>query len=114
MPGRAVRAVVVGAVAMLSVLALPVSSWAGGPGKWTSLATVDNGFDTFGVLRTGDGKLHLAWLAKKAGNGTYSYGTGTMSLDGQSPGPRHGVLGLVLPGTRPPAGEERDRAEPDL
>jgi hypothetical protein len=82
-PHRVVRAVAVGAVMLLSLLMLPASSWAGGPGKWTKLATVDNNTDTFGMLRTGDGKLHIAWLAKKAGNGTYSYDTGAISQAGK-------------------------------
>jgi hypothetical protein len=77
------RTLAVGAIALLCALAVPASSWAGGPGKWTQLATVDNGADTFGMLRTADGRLHLAWLAKRAGNLTYSYGTSTISLAGK-------------------------------
>lgn len=83
MLGRVVRTIAVGGAALLSLLALPGSSWAGGPGVWTKLATVDNSADTFGMLRSSDGTLHLAWLAKRAGNGTYSYGTSAISLAGK-------------------------------
>lgn len=83
MPGRLVRAIAVGAATLLSLLALPGSSWAGGPGKWTKLATVDNAADTFGMLRTTDGNLHLVWLKSRASNGTHSYGTSTISLAGK-------------------------------
>jgi hypothetical protein len=77
------RSVVLSVVALLSVLALPGSAAAGGPGVWTKLATLDNGFDTAGMLRTADGNLHLVWLKKKAGNGTYGLGTSTISLAGK-------------------------------
>src|SRR5436309_10140127 len=65
------------------MLALPISSWAGGPGIWTKLATIDNSSDTVGMLRTADGTLHLVWLKKKASNNTHAYGTSTISLGGQ-------------------------------
>jgi hypothetical protein len=70
-------------LAVLSVLAFPASAWAGGPGRWTKLATVDNVSDTVGMLRTADGTLHAAWLAKKAPDGTHSYGTSAISLAGK-------------------------------
>lgn len=60
MPRPRFRSVAVGIVVLLSVLAVPGSSWAGGPGVWTKLATVDNGADTFGMARTANGQLHLA------------------------------------------------------
>ena len=68
---------------MFSVLAVPSASQAGGPGTWTKLVTVDNGADTVGMLRTADGTLHLAWLAKRASNTTQSIGTSTISLSGK-------------------------------
>ena len=77
------RTVAVGVVALLSVLALPGSCWAGGPGVWTKLASVGNGSDTVGMLRTADGKLHLVWEKKQASNGTHGYGTSTISLGGK-------------------------------
>jgi hypothetical protein len=80
---RAVRLAAVTATALLSVLALPDLALAGGPGVWTKLATVDNGEDTVGMLRTGDGRLHLVWLRKQASNGTRSYGTSTITLAGK-------------------------------
>jgi hypothetical protein len=83
MQGRFVRTTALGAAVLLLLLAVPASSWAGGPGKWTKLATVDNQGDTFGMLRTLDGKLHLVWLKARASNNTQSYGTATISLAGQ-------------------------------
>jgi hypothetical protein len=77
------RRIVVGIVVAVSALAVPGSSWAGGPGVWTKLATVDNGFDTVGMLRTADGTLHLVWLARRASDLTHSYGTSTISLSGK-------------------------------
>jgi hypothetical protein len=71
-----------GVVAVLSMLAVPGSAWAGGPGVWTKLATIDQGSDTLGMLRTADGKLHLAWLAKANGL-KHSFGTSTISLSGK-------------------------------
>ncbi len=68
---------------MFSVLAVPSASQAGGPGTWTKLATVDNGSDTAGMLRTADGTLHLVWLAKRASDLTHSFGTSTISLAGK-------------------------------
>jgi hypothetical protein len=81
-PGRVVRTIAVGVAALITLLALPGSSWAGGPGAWTKLATVNNGADTVGMLRTPDGKLHLVWW-KQASNNTQSYGTSTISLGGK-------------------------------
>ncbi len=81
--GLRFRAIAVGVVAALSILAVPGSAWAGGPGVWTKLAIVDNGFDTVGMLRTADGGLHLVWLAKRASNGTLKYSTATVSLSGK-------------------------------
>ncbi len=80
---RRVGAGGVGLVALLAVLAFPGSSWAGGPGTWTKIATLDSGGDTAGMLRTADGKLHLVWLNRPASNGTHSYGTSTISLAGK-------------------------------
>ena len=72
-----------GVVAALSLLAFAGSAWAGGPGVWTRFGTTDNGFDTFGVLRTANKNLHLVWLAKRASNTTQSYGTSTISATGR-------------------------------
>ncbi len=77
------RLVAVGVAAALSILAAPGLAWAGGPGVWTKLATVDNGADTAGMLRTADGSLHLVWLAKRASNSTQSFGTSTISVSGK-------------------------------
>jgi hypothetical protein len=73
----------VAAVAVVSLLVLPGSALAGGPGLWTNLAPVDNGGATVGMLRTGDGQLHLVWLRKQAANGTHSYGTSRITLAGK-------------------------------
>ena len=73
----------VGVLMALSMLSIPASALAGGPGVWTRLATVDNLADTVGMLRTADGTLHLVWLAKKAANGTHAYGTSTVSVAGR-------------------------------
>lgn len=83
MSGPRFRASAVGVMAALSVLAFPGSAWAGGPGVWTRLATVDNSSDTVGMLRTANGTLHLVWLAKKASDGTHAYGTSTISVAGK-------------------------------
>ncbi len=83
MPSRVICTIAAGVLALLSVLALPTASWAGGPGKWTNLATVDNGADTVGMLRTANGELHLVWLKKHTGSGPYSFGTSTISLAGK-------------------------------
>jgi hypothetical protein len=80
--GLRFRAIAVGCVAALSMLAVPGSAWAGGPGTWTKLATIDQGSDTVGMLRTADGKLHLVWLAKANGS-KHSFGTSTISLSGK-------------------------------
>jgi hypothetical protein len=77
------HALAVGVVALLGALAIPASSWAGGPGVWTKLATTDNAFATFGLARTTNGDLHLVWLKKRASNSTQSYGTSTISLAGK-------------------------------
>jgi hypothetical protein len=73
----------VGAAALLCLLALPGSSWAGAPGTWTKLATVGNGADTVGMARTADGSLHLAWWKPGTATNTNSYGTSTISLAGK-------------------------------
>ena len=90
---RRFRVEVVGLVAALSLLALPGSAWAGGPGVWTRFGTTDNSFDTLGVLRTADKNLHLVWLAKRASNSTDSYGTSTISVTGKLL-----ATGTALPG----------------
>ena len=71
------------AVALVSVLVLPGSALAGAPNVWTKLGTVDNGADTVGMARTGDGQLHLVWEKKQASNGTHGYGTATITLAGK-------------------------------
>ncbi|HXJ65639.1 MAG TPA: hypothetical protein VNN79_17925 [Actinomycetota bacterium] len=53
----------------------------GGPGVWTKVAKVDNGFDYPGLLRTGDGKLHVLWR-KQLPNGHFAYGYTTIALNG--------------------------------
>ncbi len=73
----------VGLLMVLSVLSIPASAVAGGPGSWSKLATVDNPADTVGMLRGADGTLHLVWLAKKAANGTHAYGTSAVSVAGR-------------------------------
>ena len=82
MPRPRFLALGAGVVAVLAALALPTSSWAGGPGVWTKLATIDTTNATFGMVRTANGNLHLAWLKKRAPNSTQSYGTSTISLAG--------------------------------
>ncbi|HEY2162179.1 MAG TPA: hypothetical protein VGH24_12795 [Solirubrobacteraceae bacterium] len=77
------RALAVGVVAALSVLALPGAALAGGPGVWTKLADLDNVSATAGMFRTADGALHVVWLAKKAADGTHAYGTSTLSVAGK-------------------------------
>jgi hypothetical protein len=89
--GVKLRAAVLAAV--FSMLIVPGLAHAGGPGKWTKLATLDNAADTVGMERTADGKLHLVWLAKKAGNGKYSYTAAAVSLGGKL-----GAESSVLPG----------------
>ncbi len=81
--GTRFRAAVSGVVALLALLVMAGSAQAGGPGTWTKLATLDNGADTAGMLRTSDGTLHLVWLAKRASNSTQSIGTSTISLSGK-------------------------------
>ena len=76
-------ALVLGLISLLSLLAWAGSSWAGGPGVWTKLATVDNGADTVGMARTPDGNLHLVWLNQETNNKPYGYGTGTISSAGK-------------------------------
>jgi hypothetical protein len=70
-------------VALISVLAVPCTSWASGSGGWTKFATIDNVAATIGMARTGDGNLHLVWLKKKAANNTRAYGTSTFSPAGK-------------------------------
>ncbi|HEY7282413.1 MAG TPA: hypothetical protein VID47_12555, partial [Actinomycetota bacterium] len=53
----------------------------GGPGVWTKIATIDNGFDYPGILRTADGKLHVVWR-KHLSNGHYAYGYSNVALNG--------------------------------
>lgn len=77
------RTLVVGIVALLCALAVPASSWAGGPGKWTKLASPNNGADTVGMLRTPNRELHLVWWKKGTKLNTNSYGTSTISLAGK-------------------------------
>jgi hypothetical protein len=76
----------VGAIAALTMLAVPGSSWAGGPRSWTQLGVTDNGADTFGVLRTADQNLHVVWLTKRASNSTQSYDWATISVAGRLAG----------------------------
>jgi hypothetical protein len=71
----------VGVVTLMSVLAAPGTSWAGGPGVWTKLATVGNVGDTFGMARTPNGDLHLVWLKKPTSSD--GYGTSTISPAGK-------------------------------
>jgi hypothetical protein len=68
---------------LLCILVIPSSSWAGGPGVWTKFATIDNPSDTVGMLRGANGTLRVVYLAKKAGNGTYSYATAEIALSGK-------------------------------
>jgi hypothetical protein len=70
------------ALAALLALVLPGLALAGGPGVWTKLATVNNSADTVGMVRTGDGQLHLVW-AKQASNKTWAYGTATITEAGK-------------------------------
>ena len=83
MPRPGFRALVLGLISLLWALVIPASSWAGGPGVWTKLATIDDGGATFGMARTANGDLHLVWLKKRASNSTQSYGTSTISLAGK-------------------------------
>ncbi|HXJ65640.1 MAG TPA: hypothetical protein VNN79_17930 [Actinomycetota bacterium] len=66
--------------------AMPVTAHArasrSGPGVWTKLATANDASDTIGMLRTGDGKLHLVWLNKEASATSHTFGTATLSLAG--------------------------------
>ncbi len=73
----------IGVMAALSALALAGPAWAGGPGVWTMLGTGGSAFDTFGMVRTADQNLHVAWLAKQASDLTWSYGTSTISVAGK-------------------------------
>jgi hypothetical protein len=73
-------------VVLLSVLAVPATSWASGSGGWTKFATIDSAAATVGMARTGDGNLHLVWLKKQAPNNTHGYGTSTFSAAGKLTG----------------------------
>ncbi len=83
MSRRKFRIGALAAVAALSVLALPGSASAGGPGVWSQIGTTDQGADTLGALRTADKNLHLVWLGKRASNNTQSYYTATLSVAGR-------------------------------
>ena len=79
MKQRVSRGLVASLVGLLSSFVLPAgTASAGGPGHWTKLAEVGDGFDTAGMLRTSDGKLHLVWRKKS----THAYGTSTIALSG--------------------------------
>src|SRR6266536_5313145 len=82
MPKRAPRRVLVVLALALGLVVPAGTAHAGGPGVWTKLATIDNGFDTVGMLRTSNGSLHLVYLKKKATNNTHAYGTVTLGLAG--------------------------------
>ncbi|MFL5796363.1 MAG: hypothetical protein ACJ77A_00310 [Actinomycetota bacterium] len=82
MPKRAPRRVLVVLALALGLVVPAGTAHAGGPGVWTKLATVDNGFDTVGMLRTSNGDLHVVYLKKKATNDTHAYGTVTLGLAG--------------------------------
>jgi hypothetical protein len=69
-------ALIVGSLAVLT----PGPAHAGGPGVWTKIATVDNGFDYPGIFRTSNGTLHVVW--RKHPNGKYEYDYSTVSLNG--------------------------------
>jgi hypothetical protein len=77
------RGIVVVVAAAATLWACTSSAWAGGPGKWTKLGTVDQAFNTLSLLRTGDGNLHVVWLAKAASNSTHSYKISTISQSGK-------------------------------
>jgi hypothetical protein len=91
--GPSFRSGAVGIMVVLSVLAVPAASRAGGPGVWTELAAVDGGTQTPGMLRTADGSLHLVWQAPVASNLTHSFGWSTISITGKLLG-----TGTVLSG----------------
>jgi hypothetical protein len=55
---------------------------AGGPGTWTKISVTDSGFNQAGLLRTGDGALHLIWR-KRLSNGNLGYGWSTVSGAGK-------------------------------
>ncbi len=84
-------ALLLAASASLVLLAVPTASAhpssparraaRGGPGAWTMLAKVDNGFDYPGIVRTSDGKLHVVWR-KKLQNNKFAYGYTTVALNG--------------------------------
>src|SRR5947207_946747 len=79
MKRRVSRGLIVSLVGLLSAMLLPAgAAHAGGPGTWTKLAEVGDVFDTVGMLRTSDGKLHLVWRKKS----NTAYGTSTISLSG--------------------------------
>jgi hypothetical protein len=76
---RAPRVLTLLMAGLLCMLFLPAGpAHAGGPGTWTKLAEVGDAFDTAGMLRTADGKLHLVW--RKSSN--TAYGTSTIAING--------------------------------
>ncbi len=94
--GLRFRAIPVGFVAALSMLAVPGSAWAGGPGKWTKLGLVDNSAQTLSMVRTADGSLHVAWLAKRATkHQTVGQGLDDLAV-GQASGHEHAGVELAI------------------
>ena len=75
-PYAVLVALVVGSLAVLT----PGPAHAGGPGHWTMIAKVDNGFDYPGIFRTSNGTLHVVW--RKHPNGKYEYDYSTVGLNG--------------------------------
>jgi len=53
---------------MVAALVPAGTAHAGGPGVWTKIAKVDNGFDYPGMFRTSDGRLHVVWRKKLLDN----------------------------------------------
>lgn len=79
---RAPRALTLLLVAgLIAALTPGGTAHAGGPGTWTKIAKVDNGFDYPGLFRTADGKLHVVWR-KVLQNHHFAYGYTTIALNG--------------------------------
>jgi hypothetical protein len=79
---RAPRAaLLVATMIMVAALVHAGTAHAGGPGVWTKIAKVDNGFDYPGMFRTSDGRLHVVWR-KKLLNNNFAYGYTTVALNG--------------------------------